>query len=110
MRESPYGQFSSQEKVEYILTALAFEQDVTVVFVDDGIYQLLKQQQAKSIARKALSKLLLLLEHYEIKSLYVHRDSVAQRGLQVSDLILPVTEINNDDLANLMSQQDIIVG
>lgn len=107
---SPYNQFSSQEKVEYILTTLAFEQDVSVVFADNGIYQLVSHQRAETIARKDLSKMLLLLDHYDIKSLYVHTQSLKQSGLTLSDLILPLHEINDAELAHLMAQQNIIVG
>ena len=43
-RKSPYGTVYALESLEVVLIGAAFEQDVSMVFVDDGVYQLKKAQ------------------------------------------------------------------
>ena len=39
-RTAPYGTIYAWESLEVVLIGAAFEQDVSVAFVDDGVYQL----------------------------------------------------------------------
>ena len=41
-RKAPYGTIYSCEALEVVLIGAAFEQDVSVTFMDDGVYQLVK--------------------------------------------------------------------
>ena len=42
---APYGVSNGQESLDLALAAANFGQDVTLFFVDDGVFQLLKSQQ-----------------------------------------------------------------
>jgi tRNA 2-thiouridine synthesizing protein C len=39
-RKAPYGTIYALESLEVVLIGAAFDQDVSVVFLDDGVYQL----------------------------------------------------------------------
>ena len=39
-RKAPYGTIYALESLEVVLIAAAFDQDISLVFVDDGVYQL----------------------------------------------------------------------
>ncbi len=41
-RKAPYGTIYALESLEMVLVAAAFEQDVSMVFLDDGVFQLKK--------------------------------------------------------------------
>ena len=41
-RKAPYGTIYALESLEVVLIAAAFDQDVSLVFMDDGVYQLKK--------------------------------------------------------------------
>ncbi len=43
-RKAPYGTVYALESLEVVLIGAAFEQDVSLVFLDDGVYQLTKGQ------------------------------------------------------------------
>ena len=43
-RRAPYGTVYALEGLEVVLIGAAFEQDVSMAFVDDGVYQLRKGQ------------------------------------------------------------------
>jgi tRNA 2-thiouridine synthesizing protein C len=44
-RKAPYGSIYALESLEVVLIGAAFEQDVSLAFIDDGVYQLKKGQK-----------------------------------------------------------------
>lgn len=108
-RKAPYGSIYALESLEVVLIAAAFEQDVSVAFIDDGVYQLKKGMQTKAIATKNFSPTYRALEDYDIDKLYVESESLAARGLGAEDLITDVKLIDRAALAELMEQQDVVL-
>ena len=108
-RKSPYGTIYALESLEVVLIAAAFDQDVSLVFMDDGVYQLKKGQDTKGIGMKNFSPTYRALEGYDIEKLYVERESLESRGLSESDLIVPVEVLGKDELASMMDEQDVIL-
>ncbi len=54
-RKAPYGTVYALESLEVVLITAAFDQDVSLAFLDDGVYQLKKGQQTKGIETKNFS-------------------------------------------------------
>ncbi|MCF6303076.1 MAG: DsrE family protein, partial [Devosiaceae bacterium] len=46
-RKAPYGTIYAQESLEVVLIGAAFDQDVAMAFLDDGVFQLTKGQDTK---------------------------------------------------------------
>ena len=86
-RKAPYGTIYAWEALEVVLIGAAFDQDVSVVFLDDGVYQLTKGQDTKGIGMKNFSPTFRTLGDYEVKKVYVDRASLEARGLTQSDLV-----------------------
>jgi tRNA 2-thiouridine synthesizing protein C len=57
------------------------------MFVDDGVYQLAKGQDTSGIGMKNFSPTYRTLGDYEVKNIYVDRDSLEARGLSQEDLV-----------------------
>jgi tRNA 2-thiouridine synthesizing protein C len=55
-RKSSYGTVYAIESLEVVLIAAAFEQDVSLTFVDDGVYQIVNGQNTDGIGMKNFSK------------------------------------------------------
>jgi tRNA 2-thiouridine synthesizing protein C len=108
-RKAPHGSIYALESLEVVLIAAAFEQDVSVVFVDDGVYQLKKGMQTKAISTKNFSPTYRALEDYDIDKLYVEAESLAARGLAAVDLITDAKVVDARALADLMEQQDVVL-
>lgn len=108
-RKAPYGSIYALESLEVVLITAAFEQDVSVVFVDDGVYQLKKGMQTKGIATKNFSPTYRALEDYDIDKLYVEAESLAARGLTAEDLVTEVKVVDSRALASLMTEQDVVL-
>ncbi len=51
-RKAPYGTIYALECLEVVLISAAFDQDVSVVFLDDGVCQLKKNQDTSDIGMK----------------------------------------------------------
>lgn len=108
-RKAPYGTIYALECLETILIAAAFEQDVSVVFVDDGVYQLKKDQDTAAIGMKNFSPTYRALEGYDVEKLYVEKESLEVRGLTAEDLIVPVEILDSAALQEIMAAQDVVL-
>ncbi len=108
-RKAPYGTIYALEALEVVLIGAAFDQNVSMVFVDDGVYQLKKGQQTKEIGQKNFSPTYRALEDYDIEKLYVERESLEARGLTVGDLLVPVEVLGSSELGALMEEQDVVL-
>ncbi len=86
-RKAPYGTIYAWESLEVVLIGAAFDQEVSLMFVDDGVYQLVKGQDTTGIGMKNFSPTYRTLGDYEVKTIYVDADSLAARGLTQDDLV-----------------------
>ena len=108
-RKPPYGTIYALESLEVVLLAATFDQDCSLVFMDDGVYQLAKAQNTKAIGLKNFSPTYRALDDYDINKLYVERESLARRGLTEDDLMVPVAVLSSAELGQLMADQDVVL-
>jgi tRNA 2-thiouridine synthesizing protein C len=98
-RKAPYGTVYALESLEVVLIAAAFEQDVSMAFMDDGVYQLTKGQDTTGIGMKNFSPTYSALGDYEVTKIYVEKESLEERGLTLDDLQHLVWEDEDEDYA-----------
>jgi len=108
-RKAPYGTIYALESLEVILIGAAFDQDVSLVFMDDGIYQIKKDQDTTAAEVKNFSKTYRALEMYDVEKLYVEKESMEARGLTEADLLVDVEIKTKDEIADLMEEQDVLL-
>ena len=108
-RKAPYGTVYALESLEVVLIAAAFEQDVSLAFMDDGVYQIKKGHQTKGIEVKGFEKTYGALEDYDVTKLYVDAESLAARGLTADDLTVPVEVVSRAELGKMMEEQDVLL-
>lgn len=108
-RRAPHGTIYAQESLELALITAAFDQKVSLVFLDDGVFQLLKNQDTKALSMRNFSKTFRALEDFEIDQIYVEKESLVSRGLTEQDLIIPVEVLATEQLSRIMAQQDVVV-
>lgn len=108
-RRAPHGTLYALESLEAVLTASAFDQDVSLVFLDDGVYQLKAGQDTAGIGMKNFSKTYGALDDHGVEKIFVEKESLLARGLVADDLVIPVTVVATDELRDLMALQDIVV-
>ena len=98
-RKAPYGTSYALESLEVVLISAAFDQEVSLAFLDDGVYQITKDQDTTGIGQKNFSKAYKALGDYDINKLYVEEESLAERGLTQDDLMDLVWEDEDEDYA-----------
>ncbi len=108
-RRAPYGSVYALESLEVVLVGAAFNQDVSVVFADDGVFQLKKGQDTEELGMKNFSPTYRALEMYDVEKLYVEKESLEARGLTEEDLVVPVEVMTNSEIGKLMEQQDVVL-
>jgi tRNA 2-thiouridine synthesizing protein C len=122
-RRAPYGTVYAWEALEVVLIGAAFDQQVNLAFVDDGIYQILKGQDTSQLGTKNFSPTFAALGDYGVTNIYVEKESLEMRGLTVNDLIPLKYEDENDNyaekdsiqvvsasaLAKILEEQDVLL-
>ena len=108
-RKAPHGTVYALEGLEVVLISAAFDQDVSMVFTDDGVYELIKGMNTKGIEVKDFSKTYRALEGYDIEKLYVEEEALAARGLTEDDLLVDVTVMSRAELGKLMDEMDVVL-
>ena len=121
-RKAPHGSIYALESLEVVLIGAAFEQDVSLAFIDDGVYQLMLNQNTSDIGVKNFSPTYKALGDYDINQIYVEKESLELRGLKQENL-MPLTWEDEDDdwavkdsiqvvgseeLADIIDQQNVI--
>ncbi len=109
MRHAPHGSIYTYEGLEMILIMAAYEQDLSVAFIGDGVYALKKGQDTEGIGIKGFAKTFPALDGYDVEKLYVDEASLAERGLREEDLLVDVEVMSSREIGRLMSEQDVVI-
>jgi tRNA 2-thiouridine synthesizing protein C len=121
--KAPYGTVYALESLEVVLIGAAFEQEVSLAFIGDGVYQLKKEQDTKAIGMKNFSPTYAALGDYDVNKIYVEKESLEERGLSLDDLQHLVWEDEDEDwaekdsihlvsraeLADVIDDQDVVL-
>jgi tRNA 2-thiouridine synthesizing protein C len=122
-RKAPYGTIYALESLEVVLIGAAFDQDVSLAFVDDGVFQIARGQKTTDIGMKNFSPTYSALGDYEVTKIYVEKESLEERGLTPDNLLHLTYEDEDDDyaekdsirfvsraeLSDIMDQQDVVL-
>ena len=108
-RRAPHGTIYAHEALEVVLIGAAFEQDVSMAFLDDGVFQLKKDQNTDEINTKNFSKTFSALEMYDVEKLYVEKESLDERGISSDDLAVDVKIISSAEMKQLITDSEVIL-
>jgi len=106
-RHAPYGSSLAKEALDAILAASAYDQELSLLFMDDGVFQLLQAQEPKEIAQKSFAAMLPALSLYDINDVYVHKESLKARQIATHELILDTIKvIDSIAVRSLLAKQN----
>ncbi len=109
MRTAPYGSSIAREGIDALLTCAAYDQSLSVLFMNDGVTLLLGKQNPQHIAQKNLQKMISALELYDVNELYVSQQCLSKRGISSDNLSVPTKLLHNADINTLFDNQDFIL-
>ena len=103
---APYSTAGGQEALDAALIGAAFEQEVSVLFLHDGVFMLKEGQNADDSALKQFTKAFAALEDFGIEQIFTHDMSLAARGLDEGALMIGSKVLDADGIRQLIRQQD----
>ena len=121
-RRAPYGTIYAWESLEVVLIGAAFDQEVSLLFVDDGVYQLVKGSDTSESDMKNFMPTYRTLGDYGVRHMFVDQASLEARGLTTDDLIEVewedweteeevdniVEAVDADKVKELMAESDVV--
>jgi tRNA 2-thiouridine synthesizing protein C len=102
MRKAPYGSVYTAEGYRTIVGIAVFELDISVVFVDDGVYDLVRGQDPSKLDMKPLGDGFPALTEFGVTKFFVHDESLAERGLAAKDLVMDVEIVDSARIAQIL--------
>lgn len=107
--QSPYQNALAREALDMALAFAAFGEQVSLVFLHNGVFQLIAQQESSIIQQKNISKTLQALAMYDINHIYVQEESLHEYALENTPLCIQPQAINQAQLQTLLSQADKVL-
>lgn len=108
-RQAPWSGPSAREALDIALAGGAFDLPLALLFLDDGVFQLRKDQQAVLLQQKDLAANLQALPLFGVEELYACQRSLDERGIVTSQLGLPVNVLDDEALRALLGRFDQVM-
>ncbi|MCK8831472.1 sulfurtransferase complex subunit TusC [Haemophilus influenzae] len=107
-RTSPHGTSISREGLDAILAATAFcePNDIGIFFIDDGVLNLIDNQQPEIIQQKDFIRTFKLLDLYDVKQRFICTASLQKFKLDNRELILSCEKIDRSLLLEKLNQAE----
>jgi len=109
LQQAPFANSQSLEAVELALALAAFAQPVTLLFMAEGVLQLLANQDAELIAQRSFTKAFTGLELFDISAVYADQDALQHYKLASTQLSINPAPISSAQIAELLAKHDIIL-
>jgi len=109
VKSSPYGSVRAAEGFRIATAMIAMDVLPQLLFIDDGVYCLLKNQKPEAAGLNSLAERLKTLA--DLVGFYVGSDSLVKRNLRNSDLdeTYNVKTISLDEAAELIEENDVAI-
>ena len=104
-RTAPYGSIYAFEGLENVLIMGAYDQDISVLFIDDGVYAIKKDMDNSATGIKDFSPTFRALEAYDIEKIFIDRQSMEDRGMTLEDFVIEPEVIEADRVEKMMEEQ-----
>lgn len=102
---APYSNACGQEGLDAVLAGCAFEQELSLLFVHDGVFQLLAGQDTDRTELKPYTRTFRALPDYGVDQFFVHDQSMRGRGISVAQLSVTAEQLDSAQVAGLIRQQ-----
>lgn len=91
------------------MTAAAFDQEVTLLLLDNAVFQLKKKQHVENTGFKDTAAIFKALSIYNVQTLYIESESLQECGLAVDGLSEPVQVVPRNKVSEFIKQFDLVL-
>ena len=102
--QAPYSNSAGLEALDAVLIGAAFEQQVSVLFIHNGVFQLNQNQSTKD-GVKQFTKTYKALNDFGVENIFVDQLSMNSRGLTLSQLICDTVVLDSEQVKALIADQ-----
>ncbi len=106
IRHTPYGSGIARASLDAALAAAAFEQPIQVLFLGDGVLQLLPDQDSSAIGVRNIGRLLGSFPLYDIEHVYIDEEAANRLGVDPSRAPLPTRPVDAAGIRALIDNSD----
>ncbi|KNC16287.1 sulfurtransferase complex subunit TusC [Pseudomonas sp. RIT-PI-a] len=108
-RQAPWAGPAAREALDIALAGGAYDLPVSMLFLDDGVYQLADSQAPDAVQQKNLAANLQALPLFGVDELFVCAASLARRGLSDAALAIAAQTQTDKQLRELLPRFDLVV-
>lgn len=108
-QSAPYGSSKARESLDVALTCSIFDMPVSLLFIGDGLFQLIKGQSPELLNMKKHEAMLTALPMYDIEQIFVTEEDLKQNGLLEQDLALQVNVVTRSSISDLIQKHDSVM-
>lgn len=108
-RQAPYGDSLANDALTVALTYAAFGKSVSLLFLDDGVLQLLDEQTPGCLIHKNTAKMLQSLALYDIDKIFADELAMQERGVNLAHCVIPVRPLAAAAISALMAQHQTLL-
>lgn len=108
-RQAPWAGPAAREALDIALAGGAFDLPISMLFLDDGVFQLAPDQRPSRVEQRDLQANLQALPLFGVEALYTSSRSLAERGLDDASLTLPARALDDVALRNLLQTHEQVI-
>lgn len=108
-RHAPHSTAHGREALDLAMLSASFEQEVSLIFVDEGILHLLPNQNSELIGGKDYIATFKALPLYDIERLFVCETSLKQLGINQESLLHDFQVIDSTSIAKQLQLADEVL-
>lgn len=101
---APHGSASGREGLDAVLSTSNYTSDLALFFIGDGVMQLLCGQNPAVILSRDYILTFKMLPLCDVENIYVCENSLCERGLRDTPLIINANIIQYKDMADHINQ------
>lgn len=107
--KAPFAHSTAKEALDVALIYGSYEQETSLFYQGDGVYQLVNEQHPELINAKNFLKTFSAFEFYDLEKVYVCQQSLAERNLEVNFHIDNVTLVSPEEFSSLLHQHHVVL-
>ena len=93
------------EMLDELLVGAVFEQQVSVLFIDEGVFQLIDSDETSGGVARGYRA----LPTYDVNDVFVDAGSLKQRGLAAESFAIPVRALSRTAVRKLVASHDVVI-
>ncbi|MFL7010423.1 sulfurtransferase complex subunit TusC [Enterovibrio norvegicus] len=101
---APHGSASGREGLDAVLSTSNYSENIALFFVGDGVFQLLANQQPDVVLSRDYISTFKMLSLCDVEEIYVCEQSLAERGLTNTALIIDADVVERSVIASQLTE------